>query len=139
MQSRLPLDPAALRQLARQVLDAEGVHQADLSISLVDDAAIAALNAAYLNHLGPTDVITFPLSAPHSEPLAGEIVISVETAVREAACRGLDPTDELRLYLVHGLLHLCGYDDRDPADRRAMDARQRLLLAQVPQPAEASP
>lgn len=138
-QSHVAVDTVALRALAAHVLRCEGIARAEVSVGLVDDAAIAPINWRYLNHQGPTDVITFPLSPPDSDELAGEIVISAETAAREAAARGLDPADELRLYLVHGLLHLCGLDDRDENDRRRMHARQDELLGAFAGAVGASP
>jgi probable rRNA maturation factor len=139
IQSHVAVDAVALRALAAHVLRCEGIDRAEVSVSLVDDAAIAPINRRYLDHEGPTDVITFPLSPPDSDELAGEIVISAETAAREAAARRLDPVDELRLYLVHGLLHLCGRDDRDANDRRRMHARQEELLVSFAGAVGASP
>ncbi len=130
-QSHILVDTGRLRDLARSVLLAEGVSRASLSISLIDDAAIEPLNQRFLNHNGPTDVITFPLSEPDDPELSGEILISAETAAREAAARGLNPTHELSLYLIHGLLHLCGHDDHDESDRRRMFQRQDSLLARL--------
>jgi probable rRNA maturation factor len=114
------------------VLTAENRTRASISIALVDDATIRGLNRTHLGHDWPTDVISFPLSAPEEPVLAGELVVSAEMAVAAAAELGLEPGDELCRYVVHGLLHLCGYDDRDESDARLMRERQEELLA-VPQ------
>ncbi|MER3415221.1 MAG: rRNA maturation RNase YbeY [Gemmataceae bacterium] len=122
-QNRLRVDRRWLRQLVQSVLQREKVARAAIGIALVDNAIIAQLNQRYLGHRGPTDVLAFPMSDP-GQPLAGEIVVSTEMA-QEYACRyGHSPLDETGLYVIHGLLHLCGYDDRRSEDRRRMQRRQ---------------
>ncbi|UCG33562.1 MAG: rRNA maturation RNase YbeY, partial [Phycisphaerales bacterium] len=80
-----------------------------LSLAVVDDARIAALNADYRGHTGPTDCLAFDLSDDHqTDDVEGEIVVSWETARREAAARKLSFQAELTLYVIHGLLHLLG-------------------------------
>jgi probable rRNA maturation factor len=130
-QRTLPLDRAALRAAVRTVLRGEGVEVAEVSLAFVTDAEIAELNWRFLRHEGPTDVITFPLSDPEATPLAAEIVISVETALREAKRRGLPVERELALYVVHAALHMCGYDDQTALDRRRMRARERKYLREL--------
>ncbi len=127
-QGHLPIDPEVLRGLAGRVLLGEGVSQAEISIILVDDRAIQAINDRHLGHNWPTDVITFPLSEPGEVPLAGELVISTEMAATTAQQAGTDPAAELALYLVHGLLHLCGYDDQTPEDRTRIRGREDEVL-----------
>lgn len=126
-QSALEIDPEWLVTLARHVLLAEGVDQASISVALVDNATIHRLNRQFLEHDYPTDVITFPLSE-EDEPLTGEIVLSTEYACSEAEEYQWSPRQEAALYLVHGLLHLCGYDDAEEEDRRMMHRRQEQLL-----------
>lgn len=121
------LNRRRLIQAARQVFAAEGIREAELSVALLDDAAIHKLNRHYLGHDSATDVITFPLSGA-GEPLSGEIVISVETAARQARQRGLSCEHEAWLYLIHGILHLCGYDDTAPRAAARMRRRQQRLL-----------
>jgi probable rRNA maturation factor len=127
-QGHVRVDHAALRRLAETVLAAEQRADAAISIALTDNATIRALNQKHLGHDWPTDVITFPLSEPDEAVLAGEVVVSAEMAVLAAAELGAEPGDELRLYLVHGLLHLCGYDDRVETQARLMRRRQKELL-----------
>jgi probable rRNA maturation factor len=126
-QKSLRLNRPDLRALTRHVLKKEGIQEAQISLALVDDALIAELNERYLRHAGPTDVLTFQFSQD-KRPLAAEIVVSVETALRESRRRRLRPAEEIRLYVIHGLLHLCGHDDVTPAQRRRMNRRQRSLL-----------
>jgi probable rRNA maturation factor len=127
-QKSFRVDRKDLAALARRVLREEGISTAEIGLAFVNDAEIAELNERFLGHEGPTDVLTFPLSEP-LQPLLAEIVVSVETARRVARTRRGRVEDELRLYVIHGLLHLCGYDDRRPDDRRRMHWRQREHLA----------
>jgi probable rRNA maturation factor len=80
---------------------------------------------------GSTDVLTFPLSETRDPPLEGEIVLSVDTARAVAERLGHEAADEAALYVIHGLLHLCGYDDRTPSQRRKMRARERYHLQRL--------
>jgi probable rRNA maturation factor len=129
LQGHLRVDPGALAGIARRALEAEGIRGAELSISVVDDATIRVLNRRHLGHDWPTDVISFLLSEPGTEALAGEVVLSAEMAATTARRAGVDPQAELALYLVHGLLHLCGHDDQDAAGIAAMRRREAEILA----------
>jgi probable rRNA maturation factor len=114
--------------LVRDVLLAENRADASVSIALVDNETIHRLNRLHLGHDWPTDVITFPLSGPDDAGCSGELVISTEMAVATAREIGIEARRELALYLVHGLLHLCGYDDSNEADAAVMNRRQLELL-----------
>ncbi|MFT7618545.1 MAG: putative rRNA maturation factor [Planctomycetota bacterium] len=104
----------------------------DMSIVLMDDEAIHRLNREFLDHDYATDVITFDLRDDGPGPGAdAEIVISVDTAKREADLRNVSFKSEVLLYCIHGTLHLLGYDDHDPEDRRRMHARQTEILAKI--------
>src|SRR3954467_11762630 len=105
-QEVVPIDRGALRQLVRAVLDGEGVGDAEISLAFVDNPTIHTLNKRYLDHDEPTDVLSFPLSAPNARKLAGELVIGVEVAQAQATERGHAVEVELSLYVIHGLLHL---------------------------------
>lgn len=100
---------------------------AEISLALVDGAQMTLLNRRYTEHDDDTDVLAFPLEDP-ADRLIGEIVVSVSRAVAEAKARGVAAEDELALYILHGALHLMGFDDHTPADRRRMYARERELL-----------
>jgi probable rRNA maturation factor len=106
-----------------------GCPAGELSLVFLTEAALAQLHADFMGDPTPTDVITFPGDA--SLGAAGEICISADAARREARGRGkAGLSDELALYVIHGWLHLAGYDDRAPADRRAMrgaEARARRI------------
>lgn len=94
----------------------------EVEISLISDAEIARIHGEFMDDPAATDVITF-----HH----GEILASVDTAAREAAARGENMHRELALYLIHGLLHLHGHTDAEPAPRAAMHAAQDAILAEV--------
>jgi probable rRNA maturation factor len=128
-QGHLSIDTRALVRRAQTVLALENRLRASISIALVDNATIRDLNRAHLGHDWPTDVISFPLSGPDEPVLAGELVVSAEMARAVAEAAGADPEAELALYVVHGLLHLCGYDDRDPVSSAAMRRRESEVLA----------
>jgi len=133
-QGHLRADPAELTALIRNVLNAEGRRRASISLALVDQAAIHAISRSHLGHDWPTDVISFPLSEPDDRVLTGELVISAEMAAATAAEIGVDPGDELALYVVHGLLHLCGYDDLSDPEAAKMRLREGELLAACGRP-----
>lgn len=114
------------------------VSEASISVALVDDPQIAELNAAHLAHDGPTDVLTFDLldkknrsEGAHDNRIEGEIVVSVDTAAREAESRGHDITTELALYAVHGTLHLLGFDDQASEDAARMHGLEDEILSSL--------
>jgi len=143
-QRRLPVRQADIRRLFTAALTTLGAAEADLSVVIVSDAEIAQLHDRWLGVSGPTDVISFDLRTAAGpappEPasglrLAGEIIASGETAVREAARYHWRPEHELAYYLLHGLLHLCGFDDLAPGPRRVMRRRERQLMQAIGLPA----
>ena len=124
-----PADRPRLADVARRVLEAEGVARAEVSIAVVDDPTIHGVNRRHLDHDCPTDVISFLLSDPGDEVLSGELIVSAETAARMARRDGVDTWTELVLYATHGLLHLCGHDDQTEEGAAAMRLREGELLA----------
>ena len=127
----MEIDRGRLRETVRAVLEGEGVQDAEVSVALVDNATIHRLNKQYLDHDEPTDVLTFPLSGPGAKTLSGELVIGGEIAKEQAAERGHDVLAEVALYVIHGLLHLCGHDDHSEKDARAMHERERQYLKKL--------
>lgn len=133
-----PEPPAARSALLRAAVTAAlrrfHIAGAVVSLVLVDDAHIAELNERFLNHVGPTDVITFDLRESEVEGangVDGEIIISTDTAAREALARGHEVDKELALYAVHGVLHLLGHDDADDADAAAMHVMEDEILTSL--------
>src|SRR5579872_4700276 len=144
-QRELRVDRSRLIRLARSVLRQEQVATADISVAILDDREIHEINRRFLNHDYATDVISFTLECrvdatasgkwPNparrgtAKTIEGEIVISAQAAVRNAASYGIGPQNELALYLVHGLLHICGYDDRTPSEKYLMRRREAEALS----------
>lgn len=109
---------------------------AQLSILIVDDAQIAELNQTYLNHAGPTNVISFPMRegdfADITPELLGDVVISADTAHREAMDAGMEFVQRFNALLIHGILHLIGYDHVNSAEEAAiMEAKTEELIALI--------
>src|SRR6516164_3024777 len=130
-QEIVAIDRAHMRQTVRTVLAGEDVADYEISLAFVDNPTIHRLNQRYLQHDEPTDVLSFPLSEANAARLAGELVIGAEVAQAQAAERGHDVQAELALYVIHGLLHLCGYDDHDEAGAAQMRERERHYLRQL--------
>lgn len=127
-QESVPVDRTLMRQAARLVLEGEQIADAEISLAFVDNPTIHQLNNRYLQHDEPTDVLSFPLSEPNSKKLSGELVIGAEVAQAEAVESGHSVDAELALYVIHGILHLCGYDDKSDDEAREMRERERHYL-----------
>jgi probable rRNA maturation factor len=138
---------AVIRRRADKMLDHLGLEDVELSIALVDDPAIHELNRTYRHKDKPTDVLSFPMHErprgwkpkgakgaeigagwSHRGPL-GDVILSIDTARRQADAAGRTLLAELSMLLAHGLLHLVGYDHRTAAEDREMTARTRELEA----------
>jgi probable rRNA maturation factor len=128
-QELVAIDRGRMREVARAVLEGEGIADYEISLAFVDNSTIHGLNKRYLDHDEPTDVLSFPMSDAHARKLAGELVLGVEIARDQAARRGHDVQAELALYVIHGLLHLCGYDDHADEGAGRMRGRERHYLA----------
>jgi len=113
-QNAIPRAGAACKRAAELVLKKRKVV-----VALVDDEKMAELHERFLGQSGPTDVLSFP---------HGEIVVSADTACREAKARDIPPLQELVLYVVHGALHLAGFDDKNPKASTRMRAEERRVL-----------
>jgi len=131
--TRAGTDHERLVALARHVLAAEGVAQAEVGLHLVGERRMAALNAGHRGVTGVTDVLSFPLEEPgEAVPpgvprLLGDVVVCPVQARRQAAADGTPPAFELALLVTHGLLHLLGWEhDDDPGD---MALQQGEILA----------
>ena len=122
------LDILVVERLLRHGLASEGREgEWSFAFRFVDDAEIGRLHEAFLGDPSPTDIITFPYD-PEDGEQGGDIVISVETAAHNAEDHGWAVSQELRFLVLHGLLHVLGWDDARDADRAAMLARQRELM-----------
>jgi probable rRNA maturation factor len=103
-----------------------GCPQGELSVAFLTDASLAGLHDRYLSDASVTDVITFGGDPAHG--MAGEICVSVDAAARRAGRARAAFSREMTLYLVHGWLHLAGYDDREPGARRSMRGAERRAM-----------
>lgn len=132
LQRKIRVNLADLQRFARKAVAAcldlpadtrtELQTLSDLSVLIVSDMRMASLHRQFMNESGPTDVITFQ---------HGEIFISAETALRHARKFGNTLNGELRLYIIHGLLHLHGFDDHSDAGARKMRAMEKRILDQL--------
>ena len=140
-QDVLTIDVNHIVSTVRKTLHAEQVARASISIAVVDNATIRRVNRQFLDHDYETDVLSFLLEEPAEgsgttaiprgagKALDGEVIVSAEYAAAMADSYGWEPADELTLYVVHGLLHLCGYDDLDDSEVAVMRNREREILA----------
>lgn len=137
-ESGLEADSTGLVRLATFALDQLRIHpQAELSILLVDEDTMGAYHEKYLGESGPTDVLSFPMDelrppGDDDEPpegLLGDIVLCPAVTARQAAEHGRTPVAEAEYLLVHGLLHLLGYDHAEPEERAEMFGLKDKLLA----------
>ena len=131
---RVTFNQACLVRLARAILSDVGEASAELGILFVGDQRMRGLNRRYRGKDRTTDVLAFPMrGVPHSSShLLGDVVIAVPTAARQAkqGQRSLD--EELTVLLVHGILHLCGYDhERSETEARRMHRRERMILRSI--------
>lgn len=122
-----PGDDARMTEAVKRILDDADFESAQISIAIVDDEAIHDLNRRYLDHDYPTDVLSFTLAEEGSH-LEGQLVVSIDTAAAQAAEYGWRTEDELLLYVVHGTLHLVGYDDATPELRADMQTQECRVL-----------
>jgi probable rRNA maturation factor len=132
-QKNHPIEIQNVQKTAQVILNALDCPDGELSVVIVDDAQIAELNQTYLNHQGPTNVISFPMREGDygdiNPGLIGDVVISMDTCVTEAADAAITAQERFNQLLVHGILHLFGYDhihSRVQAD--AMEAKSEELL-----------
>ncbi|MFG1857759.1 rRNA maturation RNase YbeY [Actinomadura geliboluensis] len=143
-ESGVPVDEQALAALSRHVLDGMRVHPlAELSVLLVDEAAMTELHVKWMDEPGPTDVLSFPMDElrpghlsggadedGETDPgLLGDVVLCPSVAERQAREAGHSTEAELELLCAHGILHLLGYDHAEPEEHKEMFGLQAELLA----------
>jgi len=111
----------------RGILEEAGVCRGEVSLAIIDDETMHTLNRRHLDHDYPTDALSFLLHH-EGDMLSGEVIVSADTAAAEAATYGWETADELLLYIVHGVLHLVGYDDQTPELRVEMQHAEKRHL-----------
>jgi probable rRNA maturation factor len=136
-ESGVAVDESEIVALARHVLSAMHVHpQAELSVVLVDEAAMEQLHVQWMDEPGPTDVMSFPMDElrPGSDDedspagLLGDVVVCPQVAAAQARTAGHSVQEEMLLLTTHGILHLLGYDHAEPGEQKEMFDLQRKLL-----------
>lgn len=127
----LPVTEAELEALIARAAGLSG-FEGELSVAVVDDATMRRVNRDFHATDAATDVLAFPLR-DEGDPggFAAEVVVSLETAIREAGERKVAPVAELLLYVVHGTLHLLGFDDHEPEEARRMHVRTLAILEEL--------
>jgi probable rRNA maturation factor len=134
---RSGVDARALKATMRALLENVDESESAISLTLVDDATIQAINREHREKDKPTDVLSFPLEPSEfegPERLLGDIVISIDTARRQAADYDAPLQRELYRLMIHGLLHVLGHDHMEPEERRVMEAEERRLAAAIGMP-----
>jgi probable rRNA maturation factor len=120
--ARLPFSKETARKYASRVLGELGSRKRSINILFLDDNGIRRLNRKFKNRRAATDVLAFE---------TGDIAISVDTAGKNAKRFGTGISDELKLYIIHGILHLSGYDDTLSGDRKKMRKKEKELLDKI--------
>jgi len=127
------MDPGKIKTKLKRILKDLGCHDAELSILITDDKHIAELNDRFLKRKGPTNVLAFPIReddpiVPETSML-GDIVVSVDTAMRDAIKTGESLANMIDRLLIHGLLHLLGYNHENSEEAWRMEEETQRLLA----------
>ena len=137
-QKLVKLDRAALRRDVRKILELLGIGERELSLLFVDDEGVRKINRDYLRRDRPTNVIAFSLAEGDfgdvNPGVLGDVVVSVETAAREARAAGIAIEDAILYLILHGILHLAGYDHEGPtgsARARIMSAVQQAVFFEI--------
>ena len=128
-QKTIAISASRLRRLVEFVAAAEGRGIDSVDVAIVDGDEIRSLNQQYLGRDEVTDVLSFDLSEAGSPALSAQIIVCGDVAAAEGPRHGLSGDDELMLYVIHGLLHLTGWDDADADQAERMKTRQEELLA----------
>jgi probable rRNA maturation factor len=137
------LDAGWLQRIAEQVLTLQSVApEAELGLVITSQEKVRELNRHYRDKDKPTDVLAFPMLAAEEDPASfipppdgirhlGEVIISYPQAALQAGERGYSTDKEIAILVIHGILHLLGYDDETPEPRKLMQAREQEILSQI--------
>lgn len=127
-QKNLSLNPVSVKNTIHSILKFRRISNAELTFVFVSRQKIAALNKQFLGRACATDVLAFDLSEGRGKCLRGDIIISTDAVIRQSALFGQPLARELALYMIHGILHLSGYDDHSPKDIVRMRAEEQRIL-----------
>ncbi|MFC1508611.1 rRNA maturation RNase YbeY [Candidatus Omnitrophota bacterium] len=135
LQDKIKIDEQNLKKSAGSILKNMSEEESELSLLFVNDSYIKKLNMKYRDIDSKTDVLAFSMregeGLSKKSPLLGDVVISVETAKREAVKRNRSVQKEILLYLTHGILHLLGYDDENLKERKKMKMKEKDLMGLI--------
>ena len=120
-------DRNSLKVYLNSIFTREGIKLKRLNYVFCNDAYLLSLNLQYLHHDTLTDILTFPLSSPGA-PVEAEIYISIERVRENARIHQATFENELHRVMIHGILHLCGYDDHSPAEKAVIRKKEDLYL-----------
>lgn len=129
--SFLPEHQNSLRQWIAQTVEAEGGELGDINFIFCSDEYLHAMNVQYLQHDDYTDVITFPYAEEEGDPIDGDIFISIERIEENARQYGISTEKELHRVMIHGVLHLLGYEDEAPEEKAEMTEKEDLYLSKL--------
>jgi len=129
-QKKIPVNPKRIKKAILNVLSCERVNKpGEISVCFVDDTEIIRLNKRYCKKCSATDVLSFDITDPlDKKHLFADIAISSDTAWRNSGIFKTTPGYELRLYVIHGILHLVGYDDQSPTQRKLMRRKEKKYV-----------
>ena len=128
LQKRIPIKTARIIRVVRKILKAERVPAAQLSFVFVSNPKIRALNKKFLKRNSATDVLAFDFNKSKSDELNGEIIISTDQAIHNARLYKTSSQKELMLYVIHGILHLLGFDDHTSAEIKRLRRKEEELF-----------
>lgn len=132
-QRKQKVDTDRIRDFAQRLLDKLGCGAKEVSLVVVNDRQITEINRDYLGKNRPTNVISFAMGEGEfgdlDSGLMGDVVVSVDTACRDALASGTDPADELDFLIIHGVLHLLGYEHEKAEEARAMRKKEAEMFS----------
>lgn len=132
-QRKQKLDTRGIRKFTQDVMDFLGCGHKELSLVLTSDTRIRELNRDYLGKDKPTNVISFAMAEGEfgniESVMLGDVIVSVDTAYRDAALSGIEPLDEIHYLLIHGILHLIGYDHETRKEGQKMRKKEAELFS----------
>ncbi len=130
LQKRIPVNPKRIAKTVLKILSKERIKKSgEITLCFVNNRKIKSLNLKYLGRNNPTDVISFDISGPKdNKNFFADIVISTDRAVENARAFRTKPLFELYLYVIHGVLHILGYDDKTGTERLIMRKKEESLL-----------
>ncbi len=129
LQKKIKINQKRIKQVLKKVLTGEGINcKGELTLCFINDREMRKLNKKFAGKDNPTDVLAFNIDRQNDKRLYGDIIVSVDTAIRNAKLFKSTPAYELELYSVHGLLHLLGYKDHSPVKTRIMRRKERKYV-----------